>query len=77
MKQNRKRFWMCYVDGGDPPTHKHWSEKDARKEAERLAKLTGCDVFVLDASQFVRHTPPTPPPVIEWKTTVIDFGRCW
>jgi len=61
MKQKRCKFWMCYVDGGGVPTHKHWEEDKARAEAERLARETGKDVFLLEAYTFVRieNIPPT------------------
>ena len=70
-KKNRQRFWMCFVDGEACPRYRHYSGQDAMKEAERLAKLTNKDVFLLEATDFVRYTPPTPPPTIEWKDTIV------
>ena len=69
-KKNRQRFWMCYVDGKSYPHYKHYSKQGAMHEAERLAKGVGGDVFVLEASQFVRYNPPVPPPEMEWKDTL-------
>jgi len=63
----RKRFWMCYVDQSTAPEHKHWSEQDGIKEAERLTKLTGKEVFLLVATMSVKATKPEPPTV--WKET--------
>jgi len=64
MKNNRQRFWMVLVDGSESTSHRHYSEQDARDEAERLAINTGEDVFVLEAQVFVR------PVTTEWKDTV-------
>lgn len=66
-KENRQRFWVCYVDEEDSPKTKHWSELAAREEAARLAILTNKDVFLLEANLFVRIQPPQPPVV--WKCT--------
>ncbi len=69
-KKNRQHFWMCFVDEGEASVHKHYSLADARNEAARLAHWSGKDVFVLDASEYVRYTPPVLPSVYEWKVTV-------
>lgn len=66
-KETRQLFWMCYAEAGDIPRLKHWTEAQARTEAERLAILTSEDVFLLEATMFVRIQPPTPPVV--WKCT--------
>lgn len=42
-----ERFWMCFVEGGNQPTCKHLSEKQAKEEAERLARATKRMVYVL------------------------------
>ncbi len=35
-----KRFWVCYVEGTNGGYHiKHFSLREARREAERLARL--------------------------------------
>lgn len=34
-----ERFWMVWRDGGGTPVYKHCTEKSARLEAERLARL--------------------------------------
>lgn len=70
-KLNRKRFWMCYVDNGNYPRCQHWSKEEANVEATRLAILTSNDVFVLEASMFVRPLKPQPP--VTWKATVDDY----
>ncbi len=67
MKENRCKFWMCMVDGTTNPRYVHWTEGEARLEAERLARQTGSDVFLLEAVDFVRVTKPQPP--TEWKPT--------
>ena len=67
MKENRKRFWMCMVDGIGYPKVRHWDDAVARGEAERLAKETNSDVFLLEAVEYVRLKKPTPP--LEWKET--------
>jgi hypothetical protein len=67
-KKIRHRFWMAYVDEEAMPRHKHYERKDAMKEAERLAKQTGKDVFILEATCWARYTPPIPqpPPGLVW-----------
>ena len=67
-KKTRCPFWMVYVDGEPSPKYMHRTEAEAVDEAERLARLTGKDVFVLQAYQWVRATSPTPP--VQWKPTV-------
>jgi hypothetical protein len=52
------RFWMVYVEGQRSPTFHHWTEKEARIEAERLAKLPeneGREVFVLSSIASCRY----------------------
>jgi hypothetical protein len=46
----RSFFYMLYVEGGGAPTKKHEgddAEASAKREAERLARLTGQRVHVL------------------------------
>ena len=69
MKKDRKKFWMCMVDEARSPTMKHWSESEARAEAERLSRQTEQDVFILEATEFVRLKKPEPPMV--WKETIV------
>jgi len=67
MSKGHVEFWMCMVDGvfqstaDRLPKYKHYKEQDAKTEAERLARLTGKDVFLLHASEFVRPVEPQPP----------------
>ena len=42
-------FWMCAVEDGGPPTVRHPHEGLARSEAERIARLTGKPVYLLEA----------------------------
>lgn len=47
---NATKFWLVWNDGGHAPTHKHLSERDAKREAERLArKVRGQRFVVLEA----------------------------
>ena len=68
---NRARFWMCWVEDEGPPKLKHWSKTEAMHEAERLAQLTHRDVFLLEASNFVKYIPPIPRPTLKWEETII------
>ena len=63
-KKERQRFWMVLVDSTNSTSHRHYSENEAYREAERLAAMGGEDVFVLEASEFVRAVKT------EWKKTV-------
>ena len=51
------QFWMCYVDGGGAPTHKHSQQALAMAEAERLSGEKGQRVFVLKAEIFCERSP--------------------
>ena len=42
-------FWMCAAENGGPPTVRHPHEGLARSEAERIARLTGKPVYLLEA----------------------------
>lgn len=42
-------FWMVWKEGGAGSTCQHWSEADARKEAERLARTVEGKFYVLEA----------------------------
>ena len=45
-----KFFWMVYGDSQGAPTYKHLSPLEARREAERLARLNpGVKFYVLAA----------------------------
>ena len=43
------KFYMCYVEGGNSPTNKHFTLKSATTEAKRLAAVSGKEVYILDA----------------------------
>ncbi len=69
-KKDRQKFWFCFIENGEYPKHRHYERNDAVREAERLAELTKQDVFLLEASEFVRYNPPVPPTTFEWKETL-------
>lgn len=47
-------FWLVWRESGGSPTYRHESEKDARAEAERLARRDiGARYYVLPASAYV------------------------
>ena len=71
-KKTRKKFWMCYVEGANLPAVQHWNLTAVIAEAERLARKTNKDVFLLEANRWVRIPPPEPPPI--WNYTVQDYG---
>lgn len=55
-----ERFWMVYGVGQRGPTFRHYTERGARVEAERLARLSpGTTFVVLEAIS--AHTLPLPP----------------
>ena len=68
IKKTRCKFWMVYVDGMGSTKAQHFVEEEARREAGRLARQTGRDVFLLEASEYVRALPPEPP--VSWRSTV-------
>lgn len=47
------KFWMCYVNGRNGPTVKHFSRASALEEARRLAEHTKAYTFVLEATYSV------------------------
>jgi len=51
-------YMMCHVRGEQFPRIKHDTEADARNEAERLARLSGKRVYLLEAVAYVDYTPP-------------------
>jgi len=53
-------FFMLFVTGGDSPTFRHTSWESAKDEAERLAKETGKEVYILKkAARCVPNTEVT------------------
>ena len=46
-KMEQTRFYMIYVEGQNGPTRKHPTYQDAKKEAERLARLTRRKTYIL------------------------------
>jgi hypothetical protein len=57
-------FWMVWNPQRQPPRYRHASHDLARAEAERLARLSPGEVFVvLQAKYALRVKRPDPPPV--------------
>jgi hypothetical protein len=56
-------FWMVWREFGGTPTYKHPNEDSARREAERLARMTpGVRFYILrEADSVVMPLPP-----VEW-----------
>lgn len=52
---NEYKFYMVFVDGGNPPTKKHDTRESATKEAERLAIKENKVTYVMEA--WSSHTP--------------------
>ena len=79
--KNRKRFWLIMDENGEfidrhecgEPTRFH-CRPQALKFAENMAADNeGYDIFILEATDFVRLAPPEPPkPVPRWKETYQD-----
>lgn len=63
----RATYWMCHVRGTAPPSQKHYRKAEAVAEAERLARDTNEEVFLLEAREFVAAEPPQPP--VLWHDT--------
>lgn len=48
--ESKSSFWCVYRDGGGAPTKRHTTEKEALKEAERLAENNpGATFYVLQS----------------------------
>jgi len=43
------KFWMVWAEGGQAPNKQHFSEFDARTEAQRLAKKNNRPAYVLES----------------------------
>ena len=44
-----ERWWECYVGGTNGGKHyHHWTLENAKKEAERLARLTSKTVYLFE-----------------------------
>jgi hypothetical protein len=57
------KFYMCYVNGTPCTSHKHETEGEASKEAERLALLNiGKKVYVLSVVSCCQAEKP----VVKW-----------
>ena len=72
-KKDHSKFYMLYADGCGVPTRKHWNRSDAVAEAERLAEELGCDIFMLEATEFCRYEEPKPIPLErshKWRQTI-------
>jgi len=59
----REVFWMYLINDIDPHKHKYYSRKEAKIEAERIARLHGKDVFLLEATHYVTFRDPVPPAI--------------
>lgn len=46
-KVEQTRFYMIYVEGQNGPTRQHLTYQDAKKEAERLARLMRRKTYIL------------------------------
>lgn len=60
------KFWMCVVDGGNPPHVRHDSLNKATTEANRLCIVTGKRAYVVESRGY--FDPPTIPAVV-WRDT--------
>ena len=59
MQPNDFEFWMVWRNDGHAPTKEHGSEREARKEAERLATSNpGVRFYVLKAVGAVESVKP-------------------
>lgn len=72
-----QQFWMIYVEGSPKgPVRIHTSLEMARAEAERLAKVTACKAFVLEA--IAECWVELPPTSVKWQLSenaLIAIGR--
>lgn len=68
-----EQFFMCWVEGNSEPRYKHETKPAAMVEAERLARLTGKPVYLLDATA-VCTTSPSP---IEWHSLQKQVINDW
>lgn len=50
----KEKFYMCYVEGGNSPTYKHFTLESATKEAKRLADVSQKEVYILEALTCVK-----------------------
>jgi hypothetical protein len=65
----KTKFFMNYAEGKGAPTVKYACEKEATKEAERLAEALGVEVTTLEA---VTKTAPKPKDITERVKTYAD-----
>ena len=68
MKGTRVTFWMVYLAGSLGPQEKFLSFEEAKKDAERLARQTDKDVYLLQATRYVTTSKPAEPP-LTWLET--------
>jgi len=64
--QEQKRFWMCFVEGGNSPKHRHTDYRLAVQEAERLARVTCRRVHLLNNTASVVFVPPVKHTGLKW-----------
>ena len=65
-----EKFWMLWVIGGGHPTVTHDDRDIACQEAERLARLTGETVVLLEATLYCKLKPVENP--VSWRTVGND-----
>jgi hypothetical protein len=65
------RFWIVWSPQGDrPPTHRHRSRQEAKREAERLAgKTSNHEFFVLEAQSVSQYKTV--------HTVELSAAGCW
>ena len=67
-----EKFWMLYMEDGGAPVSKHRSRSAADTEAERLAKLHGRRIFVLESIYVCEYIPPVPTTGFKWTLVRVD-----
>ena len=61
-----EKFWMVYVEDGNPPSSKHDTYEEAVAEVERLARKENKPVYLLIPSKVCRVKVVEPPVVWEF-----------
>lgn len=73
MNGPRDKFWMCFVEGGASPKHKHNTLEAATLEAKRLVRQTDSNVYILEAVHmaFLQEQPVR---IVHMKRPVSTLG---